>query len=93
MNEAVVRGEEVNDPGDVVGPPEPARRESGALIRSSTFSGIVSSISVAMNPGATVFTVTPDRVVVDSFPALASWKHASRAIVLVSPNRPDFDAA
>ena len=62
------------------------------MIRSRTFSGIVSSISVAMNPGATVFTVTPFESS-PSFPAFASWKHASRAIVLVSPNRPDFDAA
>jgi hypothetical protein len=51
-----------------------------------------SSISVAMNPGATAFTVTPIESS-SSFSDLASWKHASRASVLVSPNRPDFEAA
>src|SRR5581483_2229150 len=63
-----------------------------ALIRSSTFSGTCSSISVAMKPGATALTVSPSESSL-SFSALASAKHASRASVLVSPNSPDFDAA
>ena len=45
-----------------------------------------------MNPGATVLTVIPIESSV-SLPALASWKHASRASVLVRPNSPDFEAA
>ena len=45
-----------------------------------------------MNPGATAFTVSPIESSL-SLPARASWKHASRASVLVSPNSPDFEAA
>ena len=49
------------------------------------------SISVAMKPGATAFTVRPIESSL-SLSARASWKQASRASDLVSPNRPDFDA-
>ncbi len=59
---------------------------------SSTFSGMCSSISVAMNPGATVLTVMPTPSSV-SLPARLSWWAASSASVLVSPNSPDFEAA
>ena len=77
---------------DLVRAAEPADAGSVALILSITFSGTCSSISVAMNPGATVLTVMPIESS-SSLPARASWKHASRASVFVSPNRPDFDAA
>src|ERR1700730_2396784 len=63
-----------------------------SLIPSSTFAGMFSSISVAMNPGATVLTVMP-MLSSSSLPDRLSWKAASRASVLVSPNSPDLDAA
>ena len=61
-------------------------------MRSSTFSGIVSTISVAMKPGATQLTVTFGPYG-SSLSARFSWKAASRASVFVSPKSPDFDAA
>jgi hypothetical protein len=62
------------------------------LIPARTFSGMCSSISVAMNPGATVLTVTPIPSS-SSLPARLSWNAASSASVLVNPNSPDFEAA
>ena len=56
------------------------------------FSGMDSTISVAMKPGVTVFTVTASPSSV-SFPERSSMKATSLASVLVSPNRPDFEAA
>ena len=49
-------------------------------------------MSVSMKPGATALTVTL-RPFSCSFSDLASACAASRAIVVVSPNMPDFAAA
>ena len=54
--------------------------------------GMCSSISVAMNPGVTAFTVIP-MVSGVSRPDRDRRNAASRASALVSPNSPDLDAA
>ncbi len=64
-------GDLLDDPGDL--------RNFLARMPSSTFSGILATISVSMKPGATALTVIPLRP-------------SSRAIVLVIPIRPAFVA-
>ena len=49
-------------------------------------------MSVSISPGVTALTVTPMPSSV-SLPAVANANAASRASVLVNPNRPDFEAA
>jgi len=50
----------VDHAGDLVGPTQPAHRDL-RFDPSIAFSGTASTISVAMYPGATVFTVMPIR--------------------------------
>ena len=57
-----------------------------------TFVGTVAVMSVSIKPGVTALTVSP-MPSPESLPALPSAKAASRASVLVKPNRPDFEAA
>jgi len=82
----------VHDARDLVRLAEPAEGiwESSFSI---TLSGMCSSISVAMKPGVMVLTVRPTPLGSVSFSDRARRKAASRARVLVNPNRPDFDAA
>ncbi len=61
-------------------------------MRSSSWSEIDASMSVAMKPGVTALTVRPIPSPNGRL-ALFSWKMASLAIDFVIPNRPDLDAA
>ena len=71
--------EESHRPGDLLRLAQPTHRD-GPDHRRQRVRGHLATMSVAMNPGVTQFTVMPLRAV-------------SLASDLVRPNRPDFDAA
>jgi len=81
----------MNHASDLLGTAQPTER-SLRLDPVQHLVRMLSSISVATNPGVTVFTVRP-MPSSTSLPARARMKAVSFARALVSPNMPALEAA
>jgi len=82
----------VHDPRDLLGLAEPAERDLPDDLLQHLGRDVLEHLG-GDEAGVTVLMVRPTPSGSASRPACPSRKAASRARVLVRPNRPDFDAA